>query len=185
MSRTWDLKDHNLKQHGIEDPANLTAIKVVSRMFPEQLESKFQSHARDLNAIKRRIAAAETTLSQQNPRYNSVHGFSLTAMEDETGRISTTPGATAGIAAIVADPANRLRLRAATSMWAARELCRIHLATQHEGRLQDGTMGSLENVAAELEGIALSLTGAEEQNGGGVDDEDMEGEEEFGNGGNV
>lgn len=140
-------------------------------MYPQTSEAKFQDHARDLNALLRRIATAEATLFQLDPGYTSRHGFDVNATEIETGGIYTTAQAQARITAISANPVNNMNgkmlpPRKATMLYGGEELQRIRRVTQQQGQLHNGSMGDRETVAAELEGLVLSLTGAKVQNGG-------------------
>lgn len=138
-----EIADHELAAHGIEVPAKRTTMSVLTRMTIANLSDKLRDEARALNAVQQRIAAGEAALAERDPSYTSTHGLDVTTVWQEVG-------------------AKRPLKTISESV--AEQLQETRIAAQEEGKLLDGSLGTYAQVAGEIEGLVLSLTGKLEEN---------------------
>lgn len=171
VSRVGDLPDHLLVFHGVEKPEQKFRLRVMTlkRMPLEISNPKFQAAARIINDFKRRIAAAEAFLTQNDPNYVSTHWLDVTTMEDTNGDLLSANGAQARIDALRAQQG--LSEREAQMYYGGEELARVRLATEalawfsyrnaankEVWSLEDSGARKFEDVANELDILVVAAS---------------------------
>lgn len=146
-----DVKDHLLVAHGIEQGSEELSPEKVRRMPLITLNDKFLALARTQNAVKRRIFQLEYQIQGISREYRTMHGLN-TDLWSESGKIEADGAAQAGMKDVLdkRPPPPSVKV---SSQYVAELLIELRREAAQMGKLQDGTLGSFEEVAEDLEAL--------------------------------